>query len=97
MLGANVNFEQFVFPAWKPWTWNSYCFIADSTEKKFKAYLNNLIIHETSYANQHKLTNSITFMNSMSNNMNASGDITNVQIWKRKLSEKGLSYFIIYL
>ena len=90
MQTAYVNEDQFVFPAWKPWTWNSYCFIADSNNRTFKAILKNKVIYETTtYSKQHEESQSITLMDSSDNDMKASGDISDVQIWSRKLTNEG--------
>ena len=34
-LDISTNLENFVFPSWKPWIWNSFCFIADSVGKTY--------------------------------------------------------------
>ena len=93
-LDISTNLENFVFPSWKPWIWNSFCFIADSVGKTLKAYLNNKFLHQTSYHDQHKHTNSVILMNSEFGNREASGDVTDVQIWSKKLSAEGISIFI---
>ena len=90
MQGAHVNSDQFVFPAWKPWTWNFFCFIADSTSKTFKAILNNETIYESkSYNKQHEISDWLLLMDSSDNNMKAYGEVTDVQIWDKKITNEG--------
>ena len=91
MQTAYVNSDQFVFPAWKPWTWNSYCFIADSTNRTFKAILNKKTIYESnSYNKQHENSAMFVLMNSVGYDMAASGELSDVQIWSRKFSIEGI-------
>ena len=91
MQGAYVATDQIVFPAWQPGIWQSFCFIADSLGKTFKAILNNETVFETRYyKGEHEQTGSIFLMDTYDNDMKASGDITDLQIWSKKLTAAGI-------
>ena len=98
MKGAYDSTDQIVFPAWKPWTWNSFCFLADSVGKTSKVIVNNEVVFETKYyKGEHELADSVFLMDTIDNDMKASGDITDLQIWSKILTAEGKVCILYYI
>ena len=76
----------FYYDSWKPQIWKSFCAIASSKEKFYKAFIDNELIYEYyDYSGSHKHVNkNVTLMNKFD------GQFTDFNIWDRILSENDL-------
>ena len=81
----------FIFDAWSPEVWNSYCFRASRHAKIFQAFLNNEKIFESrEYEGQHAAKGASVFLlNDYFYDSPFHGSLTDLRIWKGNLTLKG--------
>ena len=107
---SDKSVDSFVFPAWQPDTWTSFCMMADKGNRTFKggdllpqdAYYHYSDLHfqatldgvplynTTSYKGGHKKGQLVTLFGDEEWLFPARGSITDLHIWSRIITEKGL-------
>ena len=83
--------NNFIFDAWSPEVWNSYCIKASRQAKLFQAFLNNEKIFESrAYEGQHAAKGASVFLlNDYFYDSPFHGSLTDLRIWKGNLTLKG--------
>ena len=116
---SDESVDSFVFPAWQPDTWTSFCMMADAGNRTFKgrylqwcrmfiiyslhyfqATLNGVPLYNTtSYKGGHKKGELVTLFGDEEWIFPARGSITDLHIWSRIITEKGVQFvcFVVFI
>ena len=91
-LYYNTERRFIMFPLWKPDVWNSFCVIADATNKIYKTIINEETVFEShQYDGYHKKSmGNIKLLNGFSHTEDLfffpfKGEVTDVNIWNKTI------------